>query len=685
MSTDSTRTAASDHAGLDGSAGAWSPRSHSPLGGDHQLANALERKLGQARMATTGERYLARALWLGVVAGLGCSAIGAMVGYGLFASELVGLESVFRSSTPVVSLGPDRTLEALAVVVGTALLFGVVGGAVCVCSMIGIPYARASARAREIAVLLPDVVSYMYALSVGGLDHLEIIEAVADAEDAYGEVALEFQTIVRETEYVGVDYRTAIRARARETPSDELSQFLLDFLSTINSGGDCEQFLEEKTERHAQTARQRQERTLDTLELVGELYLTLSLFPLLLVVVVVVMQLVPGAAMADRLLYLTVYGLIPAIGLGFLVLVATVKRDDPGNGVLETADDDNRSRHGSGLGVLAGPVLGRLTGQPRIRARIARRELVHRIRAVGMKPHLFFRDHPRGTLVLTVPAASLVVGAAVITGESILPWSDGVDDPVMGTVRYLYGPLVLVLAPLAIFHEWNERRRNAVISTLSADLRTLSSVNDTGQTLLESLQTVSRTAGGKLATEFDAIHTKVAYGRSLDEALLEFANSYRIPRLARTTRLITDAQKATNHITPVLRTAAAASETHDDLEAERRSRTRTQIAIIVMTFLTILTVVAVLQTQFVETMGGLEYGSGAATNGDGAAGQLAATDPGTTLDADTLSVVFFHAVTIHAILSGFVCGYLRNADLLSGAKYVLALSSIALGIWLVVV
>ena len=684
MSPDSTSD--SDQPELDGTASSWSLDSSNPLRrADSELANRLEKKLEQARISTTGERYLVRALRLGIIVGLVCGVIGAMVGYGLIASELVGLESLFDGSSPISSVGTPQTLEPLVIVGTTALLFGTVGCAVGVGSMIGIPSARAAARKREIDVLLPDAVSYMYALSVGGLDHLEIIEATADADDAYGEVALEFKTIVRETEYVGVDYRTAIRTRARETPSDDLSQFLFDFLSTINSGGDCERFLEEKTERHAQAARQRQERILDTLELVGELYLTLSLFPLLLVVVVVVMQLVPGAAVTDQILYLTVYGLIPAIGLGFLVLVATVKRDDPGNGVLETLGDESESRHGSDRTDPRWKLLGRITDDSRIRTRIAKREFVHRLRTVGTKPHLFFRDHPSGTLIVTIPAASFVIGTAVMTDATVLPWSDGVDNAVAGTVRYLYGPLYLVCIPLAVFHEWHERRHNAVVNTLSADLRTLSSVNDTGQTLLESLRTVSRTAGGALATEFEAIHTKVAYGRRVDEAFLEFSNSYRVPRLARTTRLITDAQKATNHITPVLRTAAAASETHDALEAERQSRTRTQIAIIVMTFLTILTVVAVLQTQFVETMGGLEYGSGTAMNGNGAAGQLATSDPGATLDADTLSVVFFHAVTIHAILSGFVCGYLRNADLLSGAKYVLALSTIALGSWLVVV
>jgi len=69
---------------------------------------------------------------------------------------------------------------------------------------------------------------------------------MATAEDTYGEVSQEFQSIVNETEYFGTDYRNAIRQQSMETPSDELSQFLADMLSIVNSGGNMESFLKDK-------------------------------------------------------------------------------------------------------------------------------------------------------------------------------------------------------------------------------------------------------------------------------------------------------------------------------------------------------------------------------------------------------------------------------------------------------
>jgi len=62
-------------------------------------------------------------------------------------------------------------------------------------------------------------------------------------------------------------------------------------------------------------------------------------------------------------------------------------------------------------------------------------------------------------------------------------------------------------------------------------LRKLSSANDTGQTLLESVETVSETSTGKLAEEFEVVHAKVNYGMSLRDALVEFNNKYAVPGL----------------------------------------------------------------------------------------------------------------------------------------------------------
>ncbi|WP_226006149.1 type II secretion system F family protein [Natrinema salinisoli] len=655
------------------------------FGEDSEFVADVETKLAQARMTDTVELYLSRALGIGFISGFSLWMIGLMLGYAVFAVGLLSNEPIL--GIPVgtgLLLDIIELLRVPAVVLFTGLVLGSIGFGIGFGSMVAIPYSRASARKREINMLLTDAVSFMYALSVGGLNQLEIIEAMAQADDTYGEVANEFQSIVKETEYFDIDYRTAIRKQALETPSDDLSQFLTDMLSIVNSGGDMESFLEDKKEKHMRTAKQEQELTLETLELFGEMYMTLSLFPLLLIIIMVIMQMIPNADVSNNMLYMTVYGLIPMIGIGFIVLVSTVKHDEPGDGYLSMGNTEQRTETGQNDGLLSLGLVEQFTGNHSVFDRIKNREGTYETLEVLRKPHLFFRDNPLVTLALTVPLTLVIVVTAMVNGATPMSWDDLLDRPIWGTFIYLYLPLYITAVPLAIFREWNVRHRNAVVNQLSEDLRKLSSSNDTGLTLLESLKAVADTTSGKLAREFEMMHTKVNYGMSLKEALIEFNNKYHIPRLARITRLVTEAQEASNQISDVLRTAARASENHDDIERERKSRTRMQIVIIIMTFMTVLAVIAILKTQFIDTMAGLETADSGGGGGGGGGGPAQGANLSENINVDMLSVLFFHAVTLQAIISGFICGYIRDADLISGLKYAIGLSAVALIGWTLV-
>ena len=646
---------------------------------DGDFVADVERKLAEARMPDQVEMYVSLALAVGLLVGGALWALGTLVGYGVFSLGLIDPEAL-SLGIPAPTPGVQATLRSLVVptaVLLSGLVFGSIGFAVGFGGLVAVPYSRASSRKREINLLLADSVSFMYALSVGGLNQLEILRAMATAEDTYGEVSREFQSIVNETEYFGTDYRNAIRQQSAETPSDELSQFLADMLSIVNSGGDMEGFLKDKKEKHLRTSKREREMTLETLELFGEMYMTLSLFPLLLIIILVIMGMMGEAD--DRLLYATVYVLIPLTGIGFLVLVSTVKQDEPGDGYLHPDGGSERLRQTSQEGLLHFGLIEGFVGRFGVFDRIRDREGTYKTKQIVSAPHVFLRDNPLYTLALTAPAAVAIVAVAALTGNAPATFDGWVDRPVWSTFVWVYVPAYLVMVPLATFHEWSRRSKRAITGKLSESLRKLSSANDTGQTLLESVQTVAETSTGQLAEEFEVVHAKVNYGMSLRDALVEFNNKYAVPRLARTVKLISEAQEASSQITDVLTTAAQASENQDDIERDRVSRTRMQVAIIVMTYVTLLGVMAILQTQFIDVMGGL---SSQADGGGGAGG--AGFGGGGGVDPDVLSLLFFHAVTLQALLSGFISGYIRNADIVSGVKFAVVLMTLALGVWIYV-
>lgn len=647
---------------------------------DGDFVADIDRKLTEARMGDPVELYMSRSLALGVISGGILWVLGTVLGYGLFWAGVVNPASL-SLGIPVSSPEIRALLRSLAMpaFIGiTGIVFGSIGFAAGFGSLLAIPYSRADTRKREINMLLPDAIAFMYALSVGGLNQLEILEAMAEADDTYGEVSREFQSIVRETEYFGTDYRNAIRQQALETPSSDLSQFLTDMLSIVNSGGDMESFLDDKKDAHMRTAKQQQELTLETLELFGEMYMTLSLFPLLLVIILVIMGMMGDADVT--LLYATIYALIPLVGVGFLVLISTVKQDEPGNGYLGAEGASERLQDVSKEGLLHLGLVERFVGDKQIFDRIKSREGTYKTTEILKAPHIFFRDNPLFTLALTVPATVVLLLIAIVGGRAPIAYSEWIEQPIWSTLIWVYLPIYFIFTPLAIFHEWNVRSRHAVTGKLSDTLRKLSSANDTGQTLVESIYTVADTSSGKLADEFEIMYAKVNYGMSIRDALVEFNNKYHIPRLARTVKLITEAQEASSQITDVLSTAAQASENQDDIERERISRTRMQVTIIIMTYLTLLAVMAILQTQFIEAMTGIA-GEGSQAELEGVGG---GPDFGGGFDPALLSLLFFHAVTIQAVLAGLICGYIRNADIVAGVKFVVVLSTIALGTWVVI-
>ena len=636
----------------------------------------LERKLAEARMDKTVGLYLSRALAFGVVSGVLLWLLGIVVGLVLFGANLVEVGTLTGLRVPS---GTVLTLIEMAripfLIFTSGLVFGTIGFAGVFGTYVLVPYSRSARRRREIDLLLPDAVSFMYALSIGGMNQLEIIEAMANAEDTYGEVSREFRTIVQETQYFDTDYRSSIRKQAAQTPSSDLSQFLTDMLSIIDSGGNMTEFLDDKKDIHFRTAKEKQQRILDSLELFSEIYITISLFPLLLIIILVIMNMIGGVE--DLMLYGTVYVMIPVLGVAFLILVATVRQDELGDGYLEIDDGAQRFEEKADSGLLNRGLIQEFTGTYYIFDRIKNREGTHETIRLLKRPHLFFRDHPLYTLAITVPAALVLVIMAVVTGAVARSWSSVVAYPVWSTFVYVYLPLFVICVPLAVFWEWNVRSRRAVLDDLSANLRKLASANATGLTLLESVKVVGDTSPGKLGDEFRKMYAKSTYGMHLKESLIVFNNKYHIPRLARTVKLVSKAQEISSEISPVLSTAAKATEVQEDIERERKSRARLQVAIIILTFVTLLGVMAVMKSQFVDVMGELTQQTGAT---DDVAGQQF----GGSVDLDLLSLLFFHAVTLQAIVSGLVCGYIRDASLASGVKYVVALLGTSLVVWVMV-
>ncbi|MHC1567075.1 MAG: type II secretion system F family protein [Candidatus Syntropharchaeia archaeon] len=83
---------------------------------------------------------------------------------------------------------------------------------------------------------LPHAVVYMYALSKGGMNLLEIIKSLANNENVYGESAREIGYVMRDVEHFGFDMVTPLKNVAENTPSEKFRDSIEGLISVINTG-----------------------------------------------------------------------------------------------------------------------------------------------------------------------------------------------------------------------------------------------------------------------------------------------------------------------------------------------------------------------------------------------------------------------------------------------------------------
>ena len=222
----------------------------------------LDRMLKSARIPKTYDYYIAEAKLYSIVSSIFGALVG-MVVYLLIQPYLMKFISMRRSqitiNSPVdlpidlpippkisINLGVfgKYILMVLIVLTFAVLFYYLVYG-----MFMLYPSLKVDGRKREIERMLPHAVNYMFALSRGGVSILDIIHSLACHEETYGEVAREFQLVVHNMEFFGMDLHAAMMDLYDVTPSPTLKELISGLLTTIDSGGDISTFLAHKAEQ----------------------------------------------------------------------------------------------------------------------------------------------------------------------------------------------------------------------------------------------------------------------------------------------------------------------------------------------------------------------------------------------------------------------------------------------------
>jgi flagellar protein FlaJ len=606
----------------------------------------LRADLNAARIPVTVASYLARSVVIACLA--------ALVGIELGVGSAVVLAETGRIAalTGISSLGAVSRFVGrfrfVFVTLGLAIGFALASGVGTWYFRYYYPRYLANVRAKKLNLMLPSAVSYMYALSRGGLDTVTIFRKLAAAEQTYEEMSREAGLVLNHVDYLGRDFMQALREASEVTPCDYTSDFFTDLLGVIESGGDVEAFLADKREEATQDARIVQDSYIENIALFAEVYVTVLIAgPLFLLILLMVMG-ITGLGTLE-LVNIVVYVGIPLASV--LSLVVLDQLGEPFRQTVKRPDDPVMERPG-------------LPDDSDARAYAKRKQrLSRRGRISGFLDRC--RAKPVRVLLASVPLAALVAVAGAASGL-VSPTLSGVyARPLVATTLLFVIPFVVATLPLVVFHELKQRRIDTILRRFPDLLSTIAGASRMGIRTSEAIGTAADRSDGPLSTELRKVHNEIDWFDDLRGALLRLARRARTRIATRTLRLVVDADEASGNLSETLSVAAEDARTQRQFLRRRSQELSSYVAAAFISFLVYLGILLLINEFYFEQALALGQQSGV-------------SDPNLpvslqAIDADGFQVAFIHSSLVQSLFIGLVAGKMAGGSTLGGLKYSLAM------------
>jgi flagellar protein FlaJ len=639
----------------------------------------LQKQLRQAHMAQSYEVYASVAYLVSMIVGF----VGALIGI-VIAFVILDLISSNGNGTNIhlpTSLSWLVPFTDIIIIFIGMSVVAVLGYYVTYTVIMLIPSVNASDRKTKINKQIPYAVTFMYALSKGGMDIISILRSLNQADSTYGEVSREIGLVIRDMDYFGNDLRTALINCVQQTPSDLLQDLLTNLLSVIDSGGDVTTYLNGKTDQYLQRLIQDQKSFLELLGLIAESYVTAFVAgPLFIIIMSSVMTIMNGGS--PILLYVIIYGMLPLGSVMFIIMIS----------ILTPGDDESTNKF----------VITRLNYYDAVQKEESslppaqQKKMIEKL-AAGRKNLAFkaflknpiapIKEQPELSLFISIPVAILVViiymaltyGSLSAAFQSVSAMENSImmgkmKDP--GNPLILYGPvigyftnvvvyiLLILMIPLSYFFETKTRRGRKISSEMPDFLKKLASTNETGMTLTQSIALIANSNFGTMSSEVQKIYKNLQWGIDVSSALKLFANSLNTALSTRVVTLITKAAESSGDIRDVLNVAANDAKIGEQVRRERSDGMLIYVVIILMSFAVFLYCVYTLSSSFIPVM---------ATAGNTATSSSASSIQGATFiqsfNPADYNRLFFHAALIQGLFAGILAGVMGEGKWMSGLKY----------------
>ena len=580
----------------------------------------LQKQLRQAHMAQTYEVYVSVAYLTSIILGI----IGALLG--LLLGFLLG--GTILKSTNIANLHLGISIPFLSGMAEIIVLFvsmiilGVIGYIVTYTTFMLIPSFNASERKSKINKALPSAVTFMYAMSKGGADIISIIRSLHEAENTYGEVSKEIGFVIRDMDYFGNDLRIAMLNCVNQTPSDMMQDLLSNLLSVIDSGGDVTSYLNNKVEQYRMRVLQDQKSFLEILGLMAESYVTMFVAgPLFIIIMSSVMTIMNGGS--PMILYILVYAVLPIGSVMFVVMISMLTpQEEDRTSLFEVNVSSQYDTVPMESKEASAKDMNKMADIKKARENVKMKEFL-------ANPLAGIQKDPIKSLYITIPIALVIIIILMLIWPtlgfgSFSEASNNVTQTqkamMMGKIKTngdilsLYGPIIsffddfivffifIALIPLAYFYEMKNHRERKIASEMPDFLKKLSSTNETGMTLTQSINLISNSNFGKLSAEVQKMHRDMQWGTDVSTALKRFANGLRTNASTKVITLITKASASSGDIKDVLNIAANDARINEQIRRERFDGMLIYVVIIFISFVVFIYCVYTLTSSFIPVM-----------------------------------------------------------------------------------
>lgn len=600
----------------------------------------LRMSMKKARIPMSYEMYISNAIFYSTIIGLIGAFLGLIVAY--IVTTVVKLPDrlthlTFSPSTAWLLQYRNISI-AIFIIIFLTLLFG---GITYVLFLI-YPAFMAGERKGSIDRNLPYAVTFMYALSRGGMNVIEIMRSLSKCSDTYGETAREMDVILRDMDYFGNDLRTALHNICEITPSEKFRDLMYNLLTVIDSGGDISYYLRDKSEQYLIKAKVEQKGFLETLGLMAESYVTAFVAGPLFIIILGVMMAVMTPGGNNVMLYAIIYAVIPIGSMMFVVMISIITPGSTGEAPLLPVEQN--------VGEITVP---ETEEKPVFLNFIKSRDSIN-LRKMIQSPLKPLKEKPEYTLAITVPIVLIYLIISMFQGMKAPDFVDFIDNKIVFAIY-------IIVIPLMIFHEYKYGREERIQSQIPDFLKKLASTNETGMTLRDSIRLMTRSDSG-LGKEIKKIWNDMEWGLSINESLRRFANRTRTHIVARSVTLITKANESSGDIGEVLSVAARDAAAEQELKTERKMAMLIYIIIIYISFLVFIGIIYVISSTFLTEM--VKAGENIKSSGAGAVPM--------SLDRAKMAVynrLFFHGALIQGFTSGLIAGVMGEGSVLSGLKH----------------